>query len=187
MRKIFKIILFTLVLLVILAVASSSLIILDVAGNLASDSKTLPHGSAIGKALVVYNPGLTGGAKDIATKIGYNLQDAGYEVILAGVKSSTAANTTGYSVIVVGGPIYAGKPTSTVQAYLNSLNPPTNAKVGAFGYGSIKIDDADSVAVRQEVALLPNDSTLTLNAAIKVASGDDVDSKCQEFVTNLLS
>lgn len=101
-------------------IASVSIVILDVAGNFATGSQTLPNGVAIGTALVVYDPGLSGGAKDVAPKIGYDLQSQGYTVVLAGVKSSDAANTTGYDVIVVGGPIYAGKPASTVQSYLNS-------------------------------------------------------------------
>lgn len=143
-------------------------------------------GAAIGTALVVYDPGLSGGAKDVATKIGYALQSQGYTVVLAGVKSSYAANTTGYDVIVVGGPIYAGKPASTVQSYLNSLNPPANTKVGAFGYGSVKVDDTNSTAVMQDVAPLPSNSPVTFNAVVKVVSGDNIDSKCQDFVTNLL-
>ena len=59
----------------------------DVAGTFATDTHPLPNGSATGKAIVVYDPGLSGGAKDVATKIGYNLQDKGYDVTLAGVKA----------------------------------------------------------------------------------------------------
>ena len=95
-----------------------------------------------------------GGAKDVATKIGYNLQDTGYDVTLAGVKSSTAANLTGYAIVVVGGPIYAGKPASSIQSYLNSLNPPANATVGVFGYGSVQVDNTNQTVVEQDVAPL---------------------------------
>ena len=186
MRKILKIILVVFAVLIIVGIASVSIVILDVAGNFATGSQTLPNGAAIGQALVVYDPGLSGSAKNVATKIGYDLQSQGYTVVLAGVKSSAAANTTGYNVIVVGGPIYAGQPASTVKSYLSSFNPPANAKVGAFGFGSVKVDDANSTAVTQEVAPLPNNSPVTLNAAIKVVSGDNIDTKCQDFVTNLL-
>ena len=74
--------------------------------------------------------------------------------MLAGVRSSAAGNLTGYSVVVVGGPIYASKPASTVQTYLNNLQPPANAKVGAFGYGSVKVDNANSADVMEKVAHL---------------------------------
>ena len=127
-----------------------------------------------------------GGAKDVATKIGYNLQDSGYDVTLAGVKSSTAANLTGYSYIVVGGPIYAGKPASSIQSYLNSLNPPANAKVGVFGYGSVQVDNTNQTAVEQDVAPLTVDNSLVLTAVVKVVSGNNVDANCQDFVNRLL-
>ena len=186
MNKILKVILFVFALLVIVAVASISIIMLDVAGNLATGSQTLPNGAATGKALVVYDPGLSGGAKDVATKIGYDLQSSGYTVVLAGVKSSDAANTTDYNVIVIGGPIYAGKPASTIQTYLNNLNPASRTKVGAFGYGSVKIDNTNSTTVTKDVAPLPTNSQVTINSAVKVVSGDNVDSLTSEFVTNLL-
>ena len=186
MRKILKIIIAVFALLIIVGITSLGIVFLDVAGSLATDTHPLPNGAPIGQAMVVYDPGLSGGAKDIATKIGYDLQTAGYNVVLAGVKSSTAANITGYNVIVVGGPIYAGKPASTIQAYLNSLNPPVTTKVGVFGFGSVKIDDSNSTMVQNDVAPLPSGSTVNLSATVKVVSGSDVDAKCQDFVNRLL-
>ncbi len=186
MRKIFKIILSIFAILIIVGIASFSLIMFDVAGTFATDTHPLPNGAAIGKAIVVYDPGLSGGAKDVATKIGYNLQEKGYDVTLAGVKSSTAANLTGYAVVVVGGPIYAGKPASSIQNYLNSLNPPANAKVGVFGYGSVQVDNSNQTVVEQDVAPLPADSPVTLSAVVKIVSGNNVDANCQDFVNRLL-
>ena len=186
MKKMLKIILIVFLVLVIVGVTSIAVIVTDAAGNFATGSHALPNGAAIGQALVVYDPGLSGGAKDVATKIGYDLQTAGYNVMLAGVKSSVASNTTSYNVIVVGGPIYAGSPASSVQSYLNSLNPPENAKVGVFGFGSVKVDNTDSVAVLKDVASISSNSQLTINAAVKVVSGNNVDVNCQDFVTNLL-
>jgi flavorubredoxin len=186
MRKILKIIIVVFVLLIIVGVASFCIVILDVAGSLATNTHSLPNGEPIGQALVVYDPGLSGGAKDVATKIGYDLQTAGYNVVLAGVKSSTAANITGYNVIVVGGPIYAGKPASSVQSFLDAFNPPATATVGVFGFGSVKIDDSNSTLVQNDVAPLHSGSTVNLSATVKVVSGNDVDAKCQDFVNRLL-
>lgn len=186
MKKILKIILIAFIVVIVAVVASFSLIAFDAAGNSATDTHPLPNGDPVGKALVVYNPGLSGGAKDVATKIGYNLQESGYDVVLAGVKSSTASDLTGYDVIIVGGPIYAGKAASTVQAYLSTFSPSTDAIVGVFGYGSVEIDNTDLDAVMQEVAPLPSSSTVSFSAAIKVTNTDDIDARCQEFVTNLL-
>jgi hypothetical protein len=186
MRKIIKIVLAVFAVIIIVGVSLIGVVIGDVAGSLATDTHPLPNGAAIGKAIVVYDPGLTGGAKDTATKIGYNLQTAGYDVLLAGVKNSAAGNLTDYDVVAVGGPIYAGKPASTVQTYLNNLQPPVNAKVGAFGFGSVKIDNSNSTDVMQDVAPLPSGNQVTFNAVLKVTSSDNVNTLCSEFVTSLL-
>ena len=186
MKKIFKIVLVIFAVVIISGIGFFALVIGDVAGSLATGTHSLPNGAATGKAIIVYDPGLSGGAKDVATKIGYELQSSGYDVLLAGVKSSAASNLTGYKVVVVGGPIYAGKPASTIQTYLNNFQPPTNAKVGAFGYGSVKIDNDNSTAVTQDVAPLPSSSKVTFNAVAKVTSSDNMNNLCQDFVTNLL-
>lgn len=101
-------------------------------------------------------------------------------------KSSEATSAKGYDVLVVGGPIYAGTPASTIQAYLNDLHPLSTAKIGAFGYGSITVDSSNSTAVQQDVAPLPAGSTVSFNAVAKITSSDNIDSRCQEFVTQLL-
>ncbi|MGE5188291.1 MAG: flavodoxin domain-containing protein [Betaproteobacteria bacterium] len=183
MKKILKIIAVVFIVVIIAVFGFFSLIVLDVAGSFATDVHPLPNGAPIGQAIVVYNPGLSGAAKDIATKIGYELQEGGYNVVLAGVKSNAAADLSGYDLIVVGGPIYAGKPSNSIQTYLNSLNPPADAKVGVFGYGNAAIDNSNQTLVNQDVANLPAKSTLTLTAAIKIINTDDIDSKCEEFVS----
>ena len=186
MKKILKIILVVFAVLIIAAVGSIAVVMGDVAGNMATDTHVLPNGAATGKALIVYDPGLSGGAKDTAIKIGYLLQDSGYDVLLAGVKSTAATNLADYDVIVVGGPIYTGKPASTIQAYLNSFNPPEQAKVGIFGYGSVKIDNNDKAAVMQDIAALPSSSELVVLSAMKIVSSENVDEQCSEFVINLI-
>jgi flavorubredoxin len=186
MRKNLKIILTVLAVFIIAMASGIAIVIGDVAGNMATDTHQLPNGAATGKALIIYDPGLSGGAKDVATKIGYLLQDSGYDVLLAGVKSQAANNLTGYNVIVVGGPVYAGKPASTIQTYLNSFNPPEQAKVGIFGYGSVKIDNSNRVAVMQDVATLTSSSNFAVMTAMKIVSSENINDQCNEFVTNLL-
>jgi flavodoxin len=184
MRKLFKILFAVFLIIMVLFIASAVVITYDVAGSLATDVHPLPNGAPIGQAIVVYDPGLSGGAKDAATKIGYDLQEAGYNVTLAGVKSGTAASTAGYDVVVVGGPIYGGKPAKSVQEYLNSLTPIADQKVGVYGYGSITIDNNDTAAVTQDVAA---GSTLHLDAVVKLVSGNDLDAAIQSFVTRLVA
>jgi flavodoxin len=108
----------------------------DTLSSRATETELLkPDGTVTGKALVVYNPGLSGAPKGTATQIAKDLMARGYEVTLAGVKSEAAANVSGYDVIVAGGPIYGGKVSPSVEEYLRTLAPPGNAKVGAFAIG----------------------------------------------------
>ncbi len=64
MRKIFKIILTVFAIIIIAVVAFGAIILLDVAAYTATGSKTLtPDGTSAGKAIVIYDPGLSGTAK----------------------------------------------------------------------------------------------------------------------------
>lgn len=187
MRKILKIILAVFAVLIIIAVLLAGIVFLDVAAYTATGSETLsPTGTSVGKALVVYDPGLSGASKDVASKIANGLQSNGYTVDFAGIKSGVVTNLSGYSIIVVGGPIYAGSPTSSVKTFLNSLNPAQGVKVGVFGSGQGPQDTNDTALVSKEVAALPSDSSLTLSAVAKIGSSEDLNTRSTDFVTQLL-
>lgn len=138
-----------------------------------------------GKALVVYNPGISGGAKGVADRIASDLKADGYMVTLAGIKSSAAADVSSYDVIVVGGPVYVGNASGSIKSYLQDLHPSADAKVGVFGFGSVEVDNSDLAAVLNNVASLP-DSTLKIDAAMKLTQVDDEGKRCADFVTGLL-
>lgn len=117
-----------------------------------------PDGTAAGKALVVYNPGLSGAPKNAAAQIADDLKARGYEVMLAGVNSTAAANVSGYDVIVAGGPIYGGKVSPSIDAYLRELVPPDNAKVGAFAIGGSTGEAFPDAAWLKTTRLFPQGS-----------------------------
>jgi len=145
----------------------------DVVSNLATGAETLhPNGTATGEALVLYDQGLSGAPKDAATKIAGDLQADGYEVVLAGIKSSAAANVSGYDVIVAGGPIYGGKVSSSIWSFLQALTPPAGAKVGAFAIGEGDAGSAFPAAV-------------PLKAKALLASQNE-DARMEDFVAALL-
>jgi flavodoxin len=165
--------------IIVISLAAAGLVALDVTGSFAGGSEKLtPGGTATGKALVVYDPGVMGTAKDAANKIAGDLQSRGYQVVLAGVSSADASNVSGYDVIVAGGPIYAGKVGSSVYSYLEDLKAPDNAKVGAFASGKYpdndKVEQAfpDAAAMDAVLLLFPDEG--------------GVDEKCAGFVEELL-
>jgi flavodoxin len=170
----------------ILAVfAAMGSVIFDVMSNTATGHEALsPAGAEKGKALVVYNPGISGQAKGAAAKIAGDLQAKGYAVDLCGIRSAEAGKTAGYDVIVVGGPVYVGNASSSVKSYLSTLTPDGRTKLGVFGTGSVEIDSGDLAALRKDVASA--DNPLTIKAAMKLLEHDDADNKCAEFVDALL-
>jgi flavorubredoxin len=155
----------------------------DALSSQATGSELLKPDAETGKAIVVYNPGLSGASKDAATQIANDLKARGYEVMLAGVKSEAAANVSGYDVIVAGGPIYGGKPSPSIGSYLQALVPSPGTIVGVFGTGGGHSANENATS---EVASLPDGGTLTVKSAVKIAMGDDTDNKCEEFVAELL-
>jgi menaquinone-dependent protoporphyrinogen IX oxidase len=172
---------------VVLIIAVMGFIFLDAMSYTATGSETLsPAGNVTGNALVVYDPGISGYTKDMAVKIAGDLQTKGYAVDLAGVRSSAAGNTSGYDVIVAGGPIYAGNVSGSIGAYLKALKPQDNAKIGVFATGQDKDILNDPIGLRKEVTSLPDDSTLKIKAITKFVKGDDVDKRRAEFIAELL-
>ncbi|HML04515.1 MAG TPA: flavodoxin domain-containing protein [Methanobacterium sp.] len=151
-----------------------------------SSEKLNPTGTEVGKALVVYDPGISGNAKNVATAIAKDLQLKGYSVDLAGINSAIAKNTSGYNIIVVGGPIYAGNASASVQSYLKALKPDNNAKIGVFATGQ----DADilknQTLLLKEVAPLPNGSNLKIVSVTKVINLNETNQKATDFVNALI-
>lgn len=196
MKRAFKIILAIFAVLIIVIVAFGAIIFLDVAAYTATGSQTLtPTGTSIGKALVVYDPGLSGAAKGVADKIASDLQAQSYTVTLAGIKSSAAANTTDYGVVIVGGPIYAGSPTVSVKDFLNNLQPGYSIpngpyfviRVGVFGSGQGSTTPSDVAMIKNSVPALSDNGTLSNAVVVKIGQSEDLNARASDFVNQLVN
>jgi flavodoxin len=186
MRKVFKIILAILAVFIIIIVAFGAVFFLDLSAYMAAGTKTLtPTGTSTGNALVVYDPGLSGAAAKAAEKIAVELQEKAYTVMFAGIKSAEAADTAGYSIIVVGGPIYAGGPTSSVKDFLGSLNPNAATAVGVFGSGEGVTTPEDVSMIRNAVPALQSGGSLQDAVVVKIGQTEDLDARASELVNQL--
>jgi hypothetical protein len=107
-------------------------------------------------------------------------------VELAGIKSTTAANTSGYSVIVVGGPTYAGNASASVKEYLNTLNPTQGTRVGVFSTGQDPDTAKNTTLLLKEATPLPGNSTLHVKAVMKIVTVENYKQKITDFVNVLL-
>ena len=147
-----------------------------------------PDGASAGKALVVYNPGLSGAAKKAAAAIADDLRSKGYTVTLGGIKSPAAADISGYDVVIAGGPMYFGRVSNSVDSYLKALKPQKNVAVGVFGTtGSPDIHSEDIATFGEQVKTDLGSITLDRTAATKtIRSGDAANTDCSALVTAMV-
>ncbi len=187
MKRIFKIILAIFTVIIIIIVAFAAVIFLDLASYTATGSTTLtPSGSSVGKALVIYDPGLSGTSKTVADKVASDLQAQSYSVTLVGIKSSAATNTAGFKIIVVGGPVYAGSPAASVKDDLKNLKPDSGTKVGVFGSGSGATSQSDINMIKSAVPALSNSGSLTNAIVVKIGQNEDLNARASDFVNQLV-
>ena len=190
MKKIFTIILAIVAVIIIIIVAFGAIIFLDLAAYTATGSQTLtPTGASTGKALVIYDPGLSGTAKGVADKVASDLQKQNYTVILAGIKSSAAAKTAGFNILVMGGPVYAGSLTTSVRESINNL-PTLNqgTKVGIFGSGQGATSASDITQLRQSIGQpLRSNPSLSNIVVVKIGQNEGLNARAQDFVTQLVT
>jgi flavodoxin len=171
-------------LIVVGAIAGVGVICSGFTGYIATGTKSFsPTGAVKGNALVIYDPGVTGAAKNAATEIADSLKSKGYKVELAGVSSAAASNTSSYDTIIVGGPMYYGKVSNSIDKYLKNLNVPKNVKIGIFGTtGSSEFHDEDIKSFGKQVK-----SNLNREAVIKtLRNGDSTSIDCADIVSTLL-
>jgi flavodoxin len=182
------------ILIIIVIVVGVNFVALDVMSNTATGSEILnPAGVSVGRALVVYNPGISGAAKNAAITIANDLRSKGYTVDLAGVKSQAAGNVSSYNIIVAGGPTYGGATSKSITAFLKALTPPKNASLGIFATGGFSWNNTipwyeqDNKSITEEVIGLWGDSPLYNTPTIKVIRGDEADNDCADFVSTLMA
>jgi menaquinone-dependent protoporphyrinogen IX oxidase len=186
MRKILKIVVIAIAVIVILIVSAVAAISLDAASFTATGTQTLnARGTQVGRALVVYDPGFSGAAKTAAQKIADDLQSNGYTVELAGVRSQTAGNASGYDIVVVGGPMYFGEATSSIEGYLNALTLSSQTKLGVYvTTGSSQFVNSDYQSLQQQVTSATSNSHSS-NVAVKMVLDGNETQNCADLISAL--
>jgi flavodoxin len=186
LRKTLKIVIAIVAVLIIVFAVFAALFVFDLVAYTATGSQTLtPTNESAGKALVLYDPGYSGAATDVAEKVAFDLQAQNYTVTLAGIKNVDAQNTVGYNVIVIGGPVYAGSPTLSVKDALNNLNPDENTVVGVFGSGQGATSPEDIAQIRNSVEALGSSGKLANAVVVKIGSSENIDDRAADFVNQL--
>jgi flavodoxin len=149
------------------------------------DSKTIKSaGSITSKALIVYDPGLSGGTKTAAGYMAEDLKSKGYEVKLAGIRSREALDTSGYDLMIVGSPTYGATPTEPIISYLSILKPPENITIGVYSLSGSDVPDSNLVMeqILKDESILVKVSTKFGRSVF--GAGDK--SKYSNFISQLL-
>ena len=184
---IITIVLGVILLLILAIIVSSAFIFLDLMSYTARGSKSMTSSRhVVGNALVVYNPGISGMAKNTANDIVNKLKSKGYNINLAGVKSKTASSTLGYKIVIVGGPMYMGKATKSIENYLKGLNLEKDVKLGIFTTtGSDQFNDDDFQSLKKQIKMLM-DNTTPNNVTIKlIRSGNESSKDTEDLISDI--
>ena len=124
--------------------------------------------------------------KGVTDKVACDLQEKGQTVTWAGVKSSAASTTIGYNIIVVGGPVYAGALTGSINDALANLVLDQGAKIGVYGSGQGSTSPEDIPQIKQSMPVRSNE-TLQNAIVVKIGSNEDLNARVQEFVNQLIA
>ena len=157
-------------LLIVIVIVGMAFIFLDLMSYTATSTESMrPAGNVTGKALVVYAPGISGMAKNAANDIANVLKSKGFDVELAGVRSAAATNTSGYDIVIAGGPMYWGKVSKSIDAYIKTLKLQKEVKLGVFATtGSDQFHSEDFHLLTKQVEMLTVDTQLNKKITIKL-------------------
>jgi len=183
-----RIILLSIGLIVVISVVVVAFAALDLMSYTATGSQTLsPSGTSVGRALVVYDPGLSGAPKQAAVKVADDLKAGGYIVDLAGVRSSTAQNTSGYDIVVVGTPLYGGKASGSITDYLKGIALEKNVRLGVFARTGGSANDSNSYKMLgDQVSSLTSGNSLDRAPVIRLVRDNAVEKDCTELASALM-
>jgi len=70
-------------------------------------------------ALVVYQPGFTGFPRDVSCAFANGLASSGWKVEITTASSQAPSNLLGYSLLVLGFPVYGAEPGDAIMRYIN--------------------------------------------------------------------
>jgi flavodoxin len=171
---------------IVLFIVSYIVINFDLISYTATESRTLSSdGVPVGRVLVTYTPGLSGAAKESATKIAEDLNEKGYTVNLAGIRSNVAKNTD-YDVIVVGGPMYFGKINNSAANYLKNLQIESTTNLGIFGTtGTNQYMEVDYNSLTEQVNSIMTEK-YGGKISIMLILTDKIDANCAELASMVI-
>jgi flavodoxin len=90
------------------------------------------------KALIVYQPGITGFTHEMAHQIAAGLNDKGYEVMLNHPGRFLSSDVSQYSLVIFCSPVYSGQPSRALSDYMSTVKTSPSCRIVLISTGGFK-------------------------------------------------
>jgi flavorubredoxin len=115
-----KILLISMLVFVVVVAGVLGFIILKFNSDYVSEIEVL-NAEGSRTALITYHPGLSSFMKDVAYAFADGLVENGWRVEIATASSQAPTDLSGYSLLVLGSPVYAGGPSPTIERHVERM------------------------------------------------------------------
>jgi flavorubredoxin len=123
--------------LIFLAMISMVMIVSSVNKPKGNKEEVLAGNGRSKKALIVYQPALTGITSRVARQIAKGLNEGGYEVTLNHPGEHLPADLSQYPIIVFGSPVYATQLSKALTDYMSKVQEYPSRRIVLYSTGSV--------------------------------------------------
>jgi flavorubredoxin len=115
-----KILLITILAFVVVAAGVLGFIFFNINNDYVSGIEVL-NADGTRTALIIYHPGLSSFMKDVAYAFADGLTENGWRVEITTASSQAPTDLSGYSLLVLGSPVYADGPSPTIKRHIERI------------------------------------------------------------------
>jgi flavorubredoxin len=115
-----KIVFVAIIVFIIIVVSVSGFIIFKISSDYVSGIDVL-NAEGSETSLIIYHPGLSSFMKDVAYAFADGLVENGWRVEVTTASSQAPTDLSEYSLLVLGSPVYADSPTSTIKRHIERI------------------------------------------------------------------
>jgi flavorubredoxin len=115
-----KILLITILAFVVVAAGVLGFIFFKINNDYVSGIEVL-NADGTRTALIIYHPGLSSFMKDVAYAFADGLAENGWKVEITTASSQAPTDLSGYSLLVLGSPVYADGPSPTIKRHIERI------------------------------------------------------------------
>ena len=129
---------------VVVGIGGVFLLIRKMSSEVVSDLKVSNPEGDEGVALVIYHPGISDFHRQVSYAFADGLVSHGWRVEITTASSQATTDLSGYDLLVLGGPVYAGEVAQPVRSYLSGLEDLGGKRTVLIISGAGKTDAAVS-------------------------------------------